>query len=149
MANLSDDTAPIFAEHEAEVVPALSGLSVADTARAMGLWRSRAEALVERPEPAEPQRSLHLSETLEGRGELSGSFDPEGASLLALALREAATNDVEGEPARSAPRRRADALVDLCRFFLEQRPGPSTARHRPHLNVIIGLGRRGGRRSRH
>ncbi len=137
LANLSEETAPLFAEHESEVVPALTGLSVADTARAMALWAARAEALVERPEPAEPTRSLHLSETLDGRGELSGSFDPEGASLLATALRQAGTDDVEGEPPRSAPRRRADALVDVCRFFLEHRSGPSSARHRPHLNVNI------------
>jgi hypothetical protein len=47
---------------------------------------------------------------------------------------------VESEPARSPARRRADALVDLCRWFLDHQQTHRGGRHRPHLNVVIEAG---------
>ena len=44
MANVSDATEATFAEQEDAVLPSLAGLGVADVARAMQLWRQRAEA---------------------------------------------------------------------------------------------------------
>src|SRR5690606_30606866 len=73
-ANLNDDTAPLFAEQEADLIPVLAGLPVADVAKVMGTWKARAEALVDKPEPAEPDRSVHLSTHLDGRGALSGDL---------------------------------------------------------------------------
>ena len=62
-------------------------------------WARRADAVVgDDPEPVLPERSLHLSRILDGRRELSGSFDPEGGAVIATALRLAATRDVDGEP---------------------------------------------------
>src|SRR5207302_562489 len=116
-----------------------SELSVADTATVMQTWRAHADALVDRPEKAEPTRSLHLSETLEARFDLSGSFDTEGGSLIATAIRLASTPDTEAEPARSPAERRADAFVDVCRFFLDHQRTHRGGRHRPHLNVSIRL----------
>jgi 5-methylcytosine-specific restriction protein A len=34
-------------------------------------------------------------------------------------------------------RRGADALVDVCRFYLDHRDDVPTRRHRPHLNVVV------------
>ena len=124
VANLKDRTVGLFAEHEAEHEAELVGdvakLSVGETATAMQSWARHAEAVLgddkDRPQP---ERSLHLSRILEGRRELSGSFDPEGGAVIDTALRLAATGDVDGEPARSPAQRRGDALVDLCRRFLD------------------------------
>ena len=58
---LDDETTELFAAQEAELVPRLVGLNVAQVSRAMGYWLSR-----NRPEPTEPQepeRALHLSQT--------------------------------------------------------------------------------------
>ena len=67
-------------------------------------WARRAHAVVgDGPEPVLPERSLHLSRILDGRRELSGSFDPEGGAVIATALRLAATGDVEGEPPVAPP----------------------------------------------
>jgi hypothetical protein len=141
-ANLADDEATaMFAEHEAEVVPALTPLSVADTARAMQSWATAAEALRERPDPEPPRRSLHLSRTLDGRRELAASLDPEGGELLERALRLSASDDQAGEPERSPAQRRADSLVDLCRWFLDHQQQASGGRHRPHLNVTLDIER--------
>jgi hypothetical protein len=140
VANLKDHSVGLFARHEPELVSELARLSVGETAVAMQDWARRAEALLgdERDKPV-PERSLHLSRILDGRRELSGSFDPEGGAVIATALRLAATRDVEGEPARSPAQRRADALVDVCRRFLDHQQQRRGGRHRPHLNVIITL----------
>jgi hypothetical protein len=58
---------------------------------------------------------------------------------VATALRLSETDDVEGEPARSPSRRRADALVDVCRWFLDHQHHRPGGRHRPHVNVIVDL----------
>jgi hypothetical protein len=140
VANLTDRTAGLFGDHEADLIPELARLSVPDTAVAMQEWARRAEAVVgDEPEPVLPERSLHLSRILDGRRELSGSFDPEGGAVIATALRLAATRDVDGEPARRPAHRRGDALVDLCRWFLDHQQTRRGGRHRPHLNVIATL----------
>jgi hypothetical protein len=140
VANLKDRNVDLFTYHEAQLVPELAALSVADTAVAMQDWARRADAVIgDDPEPVLPERSLHLSRILDGRRELSGSFDPEGGSVIATALRLAQTRDIDGEPARSPAQRRADALVDLCRRFLDHQQTRRGGRHRPHPNVITTL----------
>jgi hypothetical protein len=140
VANLKDRTASLFADHEEQLVPELATLSAADTAVAMQDWARRAEAVVgDDVDKTLPGRSLQLSRILDGRRELSGSFDPEGGDVIATALRLAATSDVDGEPARSPAQRRGDALVDVCRWFLDHQQHRRGGRHRPHLNVVATL----------
>jgi hypothetical protein len=76
VANVSAATAPLFAAQEAEVVPALVPLSVADTGRAMGVWAARADT--DGATPPEPERALHLSPALDGRWLFDGDLDAEG-----------------------------------------------------------------------
>jgi hypothetical protein len=139
VANVSDRTVESFAAQEAALVPRLAALSAADTATVMRQWAACAEALLPDEEPAEPARSLHLSPTLGGRGELSGSFDAEATAILDTALRQATRPDVEGEAPRVPSERRADALVDVCRFFLDHQQTKPGGRHRPHVSVVIDL----------
>jgi hypothetical protein len=134
VAHLSSDTAQVFAAQEAELIDVLAPLSVTDTARAMGAWAARADA--GRPPPLQPRRDLHLSQTLDGRWRLDADLDAEGGHTVATALRLAESPDAAGED-RIVSRRRADALVDLCRFFLDHNQGTRGGRHRPHLNVVI------------
>ncbi|HET6921471.1 MAG TPA: DUF222 domain-containing protein [Jiangellaceae bacterium] len=140
VSNLKDRTVALFAEHETELVPTFVSLSVGETATAMQSWACQAQALLgDDPDQPQPERSLHLSRILDGRRELSGSFDPEGGSVIDTALRLAATDDVDGEPARNPAQRRGDALVDLCRWFLDHQTQRRGGRHRPHLNVVTTL----------
>jgi hypothetical protein len=139
VAHVDERTVELFAEHEPEVVPALVGLSVSDTAAAMGHWARYADSLLDEPPTDEPERALFLSRTLDGRRELSGHLDAEGGEIVSTALRLAQTPEVVGEPARSPARRRADGLVDVCRWFLEHQGHRRGGRHRPHLNVIVDL----------
>ncbi|MDQ3306134.1 MAG: DUF222 domain-containing protein, partial [Actinomycetota bacterium] len=81
----------------------------------------------------------YLSKLMEGRSDLKGNLDAESAEVLAVALRQAASDDVEGEPSRTPAHRRADALVDICRWFLTHRDPASSPRHRPHVNVVVDI----------
>jgi hypothetical protein len=136
-ANLDPATLALFAHHEAGLVPHLVDLSVRDVALAMAAWRECATA--DRESKPEPAQALHLSRTLGGRWRLDANLGPEGGELLATALRLAHNPDVDGEPARSAATRRADALTDICRHFLDHQHTRRGGRHRPHLNVITTL----------
>lgn len=128
-----------FADHEAAVVDTLTPLAVHHVARVMAAWRAKAEALAEDVEDAERERSVHLSTTLGGRFELSGSLDAATGAVVATALRVASSDDSDAEPARTPAERRADALGDVCRFFLDHQRGWTGGRHRPHLNVIVDV----------
>jgi len=133
LANVRDRHVALFAAHEAGLVPELERLSVADTQTAMAEWRLKAEALDERTPPAQPQREAHLSQTLDGRWYLNGAFDPEGGAVIDTALRLANSGDWD----RVAAERRGDAMVDICRWFLDNQDRHSGRRHRPHVNVMV------------
>src|SRR4029077_16025006 len=90
LAGLDDALLDRLAESESELVPYLVPLSLAGCARAMAAWRQQAH---EPKESTDPDRSLHLSATLDGRHVLEGHLDAEGGSIVATALRLATLAD--------------------------------------------------------
>jgi Domain of unknown function (DUF222)/HNH endonuclease len=78
---------------------------------------------------------------LGGRWRLDANLGAETGELVATALRLAHSPDVDGEPARSVATRRADALADICRHFLDHQHTRRAGRHRPHLNLVLDLHR--------
>jgi hypothetical protein len=137
VANVKPAHVELFASHEADVVPSLEALTTTETLLAMQRWRANADAVVDEKAPVERKRFLHVSEGLDGRGVLSGEFDPDAFEVIKTALRIAESRDVDGEPARTPAERRADALTDTCRHLLDHQATKPGGRHRPHLNVII------------
>lgn len=144
-----DDTAvDVFARQETTLIPVLGPLDLRDLAAAMRAWRANTDE----PDPR-PERpgSLHASRTLAGRTRVDGDLDAETGELLLTALRVAdqASPDSEGNrdehgndegatQRRSPGQRRADALGDICRFFLDnQTTVPDGQRHRPHINLVF------------
>jgi hypothetical protein len=134
LARLDDRTVELFAAEEAELVPYLSPMTVAGVSRAMGYWLARNQP--EPTEPKEPERSLHLSQTLDDRWILNGSLDAEGGSVIATALRLATPDKTD---VLIPATRRANALVDICRFYLDHQQIHAGGRHRPHVNVVVEL----------
>jgi hypothetical protein len=114
-------------------------LSVPDVAAAMAAWREC--ATTHRDPKPEPSPALHLSRTLAGRWRLDADLGAETGELLATALRLAHSPDVDGEPTRTPATRRADALADICRHFLDHQHTRRAGRHRPHLNLVLDLHR--------
>ncbi len=137
--NLDADTVALFADHETVMLPTLVDLPVRDVATAMRAWREYATANRD-PKPQPPQ-GLHLSRTLADRWRLDANLGPETGELLSTALRLATTPDTDGEPARSPASRRAHALGDICRYFLDHQHTRRGGRHRPHLNIILDIDR--------
>jgi hypothetical protein len=77
LAHLDGELIDIFAAQEAELVPYLARLNVAGVSRAMSAWLARARP--EPKEPVEPERSVHLSQTLRTRGCSMGRLMPKAA----------------------------------------------------------------------
>jgi hypothetical protein len=137
--NLDADTVEPFAAHEAAIVPTLVDLSARDVAAAMRAWRECATA--DRDPRPEPPQGLHLSRTLADRWRLDANLGSETGELLSTALRLAQTAAADGDIPRSLATRRADALGDICRFFLDHQQTRRGGRHRPHINVVLDMER--------
>jgi hypothetical protein len=141
VANVSAEHAGLYAAHEDELTPVLATLSVRDTAAAMKSWRLHAEATTDGTEPPCRPSVLHLSETLDARRELSGHLSVEDAAVVEAAIAAAPRDfDPTELPLPSGAERRAAALVDVCRWFLDNSTSVSSgSRSRPHVSVVVGL----------
>ena len=119
---------------------------------AIAYWAQAADAqgAEERARRLWEGRHLHVSPTIEGTVRIDGSLDPESGQSLLVALRavqDAWTRDGTHDT-RSAPQRRADALVELCRSFLDRSDRPQAAGERPHVVLTVDLESLGGKPGR-
>jgi hypothetical protein len=86
------------------------------------------------------RRRLHASTTFLGMIRGDFDLDPEGGETLLTALRavldaEARSRDPQDQ--RTPAQRRADALVEICRQWLDLADRPTVAGERPHLTVTV------------
>jgi hypothetical protein len=133
-----------FGRAEASLVEAARIHPVADLHRVATFWRHQAER--ERAAGAEDEawarRSLHASVTFGGTVRVDGDLDPTTGESLLTALR--AVQDVEArtrghDDERTPAQRRADALGEICRQWLDRGDRPSVGGERPHLTVTVPL----------
>lgn len=80
---------------------------------------------------------VQLSQTLGGCWRLDGWLDVEGGAMLSTALTPLMTPLRDDR--RTASRRRADALVELCRRQLDGGRLPTVGGERPHLHITVPL----------
>ncbi|MGH2673210.1 MAG: DUF222 domain-containing protein [Actinomycetota bacterium] len=142
-----------FAASEQMLVDAGRVLSVGELRRAVDYWRQFADAwrAADDEERRFERRHLHVSATLDGMVRVDGDLDPETGQTLITAVRavqDAEARGSRGPDVRSPSQRRADALGELCRRWLDSTDRPSVAGERPHVVVTIDLksleGRVGG-----
>ncbi|HEX7169038.1 MAG TPA: DUF222 domain-containing protein [Acidimicrobiales bacterium] len=140
LASVTTKTIDRLADHEHDLLPTLASLPARDVARVMRVWHAHAEAEAGAEPPVdERERRLRLS-AVGNEWAIDGTLDAEGGNVVATALRLATTPDAPGEPERTAPERRADALVDVCRYYLDhQTARRGGSRHRPHVNVVVDI----------
>ncbi len=132
------DHVDTFAAQETELVPGLVPLTVADTETVMRAWRDMADDQTDRPDPVERPSEVYLDDLFDG-ATLTGHLSGHLRALVAKALQRAEIPDTPGEHRRPA-QRRADALGELCRSFLDHHATRTTGgRTRPHVNVVIDL----------
>ncbi len=88
---------------------------------------------------AHQRRGLSLSPDGLGGTRISGILDTEGAAIIAAAIEPLTrpVRDDTGPDPRSAPARRADALVEVCRIALTAGGLPDTGGQPPQLNVTV------------
>jgi hypothetical protein len=138
-SNLDADAAGLFADHEAALLPTLVDLPVRDVVTAMRAWSDCATA--DRDHKPDAPHRLHLSRSLPGRWRSTPTSAPRPANCSPPPCASPKSPDADDEPARSAATRRADALGDVCRFFLDHQRARRAGRHRPHINLVLDVER--------
>jgi hypothetical protein len=136
--HVADYLADELASAEVMLVNAASPLSVADTRRLVEYWK----AAVDGPgceatsEELEERRYLFASRTLQGMVKVDGLFDPVNGDLILTAL-DAAMAPPAGDDPRTTRQRRADALAEIARSFLDS--GQASGTEKPHVVVLTDL----------
>jgi hypothetical protein len=131
-----------FERSEPLLVRAARMHSVGGLQRVVGHWRQTvaAEAGGDGDAELRTRRRLHASATFGGMVRVDGDLDPESGEALLTAL--GAVVDAERrsgeEDDRSPAQRRADALGEICRGWLDLGSRPAVAGERPHLTLTVG-----------
>jgi hypothetical protein len=138
---LDADLAAALDIYLAQLAPHLTPKELAAAAEDL---RSQAEPEETAKETAKKRaaQSLHLSETMDGMYRLDGWLDAESGLIVSTALAQFLRKAVPGGDllAESVARRRADALVDVCRQATthhETCDSPGLSRH----TLVVGLDR--------
>jgi hypothetical protein len=134
-----------FARAEAQLVEAARIHSLGDFQRVAALWRMRVERArsMDPEEGLRSRRRLHASVSFLGMVRVDGDLDPESGETLMTALR--AILDAESRTRgndhdrRSPAQRRADALTEICRQWLDRSDRPSVGGERPHVTLTVAV----------
>jgi hypothetical protein len=132
-----------FSRCEPELVEAARVHQVRDLQRVTTQWRQ----MVERErglggdEALRQMRRLHVSRTFGGMVRLDGDLDPETGETVLTAIRAVMDTEARSgvEDARFPAQRRADALAEVCRQWLDRSDRPLVGGERPHVTVTVSL----------
>jgi len=135
LASAREEAPDQFARSEESLVDAARTLSVDHLKDVVARWRHD-----HADDGDHDRQELFLTPTLRGRGRLAGDLNAETTQVMITALQ--AVQDVEVRSndrtdTRSPARRRADALGEICRQWLESSGRPVVAGERPHVIVTI------------
>ena len=133
-----------FSRDEETLLHAAKNLRVRDLYRAVEHWRQAIDGsgTAEDDELAFQKRFLHVSRTLNGTVRVDGSLDPETGESVISALSAVQDADLRTGPSRdirSYGQRRADALGEVCRQWLNTPDRPRVAGERPHMSVVVDV----------
>lgn len=117
-----------FAHSESQLVEAAGIHANGDLRKIVAYWRQAAEGEVlgSSDDVVRDRRRLHASVTLGGMVRLDGDLDPENGETVLTALRAVLDAEVrsKAEDDRTPAQRRADALGEVCRQWLDRSGGP-------------------------
>ncbi|MEE8330179.1 MAG: DUF222 domain-containing protein [Acidimicrobiia bacterium] len=142
LAAASVDHPQHFDSDHKVLIDAAKDLSPANLRKALDYWRQAydAEVIETQDELRHNRRQLFASQTLEAMTRLDGALDPEGGAVVLTALRTKAEPwALDPAEDRTPPQRRADALVEICRFYLEHGDTPQQGGERPHITLTVDL----------
>ena len=131
-----------FGKAETELVQAARIHCMNDLRRVAAYWRQAVERerAAQGEDRARQWRRLHASVTFLGMVRVDGNLDPETGETLLTALR--AVLDAESKSGRKGDgrtpaQRRADALGEICRQWLDTAERPSVGGEQPHVTVTV------------
>ena len=130
-----------FVEHESVFAEIASYLDPQDLRRAVSHWEQQVDypAALEDTESARQRRRFYFSQGYGGMWSAAGDIDPESGHVISTALRSH-TDPVSFDLGdnRSYPQRNADALAEICRFWLDHNDDISVSGgERPHITVTV------------
>lgn len=119
-------------------------LELRDVRRALDHWRNVVDAVVAEDEAFDRCEAAYLraSPTIDGWVKVDGLLDKERGEVLLTALDAAMTPEARSGASsgerREPAKRRADALIDICRQFLDSYPGVIGG-NKPHVSLIVDV----------
>jgi hypothetical protein len=130
-----------FGTGGAQLVEAARMHSVAALQRVVAFWRDRVARDAARDDVGamRARRRFHASVSLGGMVRVDGDLDPENGESLIVALRAVMDADARSgdREDRTPGQRRADAMGEICRQWLDGSDRPRVAGERPHLTVTV------------
>jgi hypothetical protein len=137
-----DSDPEAFGRSEGQLVEAARLHSMPDLRRVVAFWREAAEKerSIGGDDRLRARRRLHASVTYLGMVRLDGDLDPETGETVMTALQ--AVLDFESrsrgeDDDRTPAQRRADALGEIARQWLDLADRPTVAGERPHVTVTV------------
>lgn len=130
-----------FFEHEPVFGDIAAYLSVRDLRRAIAHWEQQVDyprALGD-VEHQEKLRSLYLDQSMDGMGDIRGSLSPELFHIVKTVV-DAKVNPtlLDNDDHRTPAQRRADALGDICQFYLDHNNDAVTSGgEKPHVTITV------------
>ncbi len=133
-----------FRRSERHLVEAARAHTPRDLQRVAAHWR----ALVEREHAdggggrRRERRYLHASVSFLGMVRVDGDLDAETGETLLTALRAVLDDEAKSGTAqdlRSPAQRRADALGEICRQWLDRGDRPQVGGEHPHVSLTVGV----------
>ncbi len=130
-----------FERSKERLVRAAQACPVAELHALLAHWRQAAERERFGKDRCFERRRLHASPSFLGMVRVDGDLDPEGGETLLTALRavvDAGLRSGEGDH-RTPAQRRADALVEICRQWLDRSDRPTVGGERPHVTLTVDV----------
>ena len=137
LATARDAAPEQFSRSEESLVDAARTLSVDHLKDVVTRWRHD-----HADDADEDRQELFVTPTLGGRGRLAGDLNAETTQVLITALRAVQDAEIRSNDrtdTRSPARRRANALGEICRQWLDSSGRPTVAGERPHIIVTIDV----------
>jgi len=141
LARARDRHPEAFPLHEEVFAESATYLCVKDLRRAIGHWEQQVnydQALTDTIK-RDRVRGFYHNQTYEGLWATQATFTPEGGHIIKQAV-DAITNpqSLDAGELRSPAQRRADAVVDICSFYLGHNTDAVTsAGEKPHVTITI------------
>lgn len=130
-----------FALHENVLANAATHLDTADLRRAIQHWEQQVDyaGALDDVDTTRQRRRFYFNKTYQGMWSAIGDLDPESGHIIAAALHSHADpGNLDRDDRRTMPQRNADALTEICRFWLDHNDDTGiSGGERPHITITV------------